>query len=175
MIACPKCGSRFLRPSRTKKVAEQFLFLRLKTALRCLDCKTRFIAPLFDWENMPYARCPVCRRMDLNGWTGKTYTNPPFLIKLKVTFGAKKWRCEYCRLNFASFRRRKEVFTFKRWKRFVPQAEEAPAKAEKVEFIARPYLNHPANAGMAERMAAAEAQQEPEGSSSDTTAETRAE
>lgn len=62
--------------------------------------------------------------MDLNGWTGKTYTNPPFWVAMKVRLGARKWRCEYCRLNFASFRNRKEVFTFKRWKRFGPQAEE---------------------------------------------------
>jgi hypothetical protein len=62
--------------------------------------------------------------MDLNGWTGKTFTNPPAWVAFKVMLGARKWRCEYCRLNFASFRQRKEVFTFKRWKRFVQQAEE---------------------------------------------------
>ncbi len=61
--------------------------------------------------------------MDLNGWTGKTYVDPPFWVALKVSFGAHRWRCEYCRLNFASFRTRKEVFTFKRWKKFVEQAE----------------------------------------------------
>jgi len=53
--------------------------------------------------------------MDLNGWTGKTFT-PTGWTWLKCTFGANKWRCEYCRLNFASFRKRKEVFTFSRWK-----------------------------------------------------------
>jgi hypothetical protein len=68
--------------------------------------------------------------MDLNGWTGKTYTNPPAWVAFKVMLGARKWRCEYCRLNFASFRRRKEVFSFKRWKRFVPQAE-APYNPER--------------------------------------------
>jgi len=67
--------------------------------------------------------------MDLNGWTGKTYTDPPFWVALKVALGARKWRCEYCRLNFASFRRRKEVFTFKRWKKFGQQAEEHPLEA----------------------------------------------
>jgi hypothetical protein len=61
--------------------------------------------------------------MDLNGWTGKTYTDPPFWVALKVHLGGRKWRCEYCRLNFASFRKRKEVFTFKRWRKLVPQAE----------------------------------------------------
>src|ERR1700742_2879472 len=123
-IACPKCGSRYLRPSRTRDVSEEWDKLRLRRPLRCLDCKARFIAPAIVWGDLFYARCPVCHRMDLNGWTGKTYTNPPFLVALKVKLGAWKWRCEYCRLNFASFRRRKEVFTFKRWKRFGPQAEE---------------------------------------------------
>jgi hypothetical protein len=65
--------------------------------------------------------------MDLNGWTGKTYTDPPFRVAFKVALGARKWRCEYCRLNFAAFRKRKEAFTFKRWKKFVPQAESNPS------------------------------------------------
>jgi hypothetical protein len=59
--------------------------------------------------------------MDLNRWTGKTYINPPVFVALKVSTGAHKWRCEYCRLNFAAFRERKEVFSFGRWKKFVPQ------------------------------------------------------
>lgn len=123
-VACPKCGSRFLRPSRARNFREQLGKWRLVSPLRCLDCKARFIAPTIVWSDLFYATCPVCRRMDLNGWTGKTYTNPPAWVAFKVALGAKKWRCEYCRLNFASFRRRKEVFTFKRWKRHVPQAEE---------------------------------------------------
>jgi hypothetical protein len=68
--------------------------------------------------------------MDLNGWTGKTYT-PPFFMGLKVYFGAKKWRCEYCRLNFASFRPRKEVFTFSRWKNLQDQQAEKSNSATK--------------------------------------------
>ena len=66
--------------------------------------------------------------MDLNGWTGKTYTNPPFWVAFKVNLGARKWRCEYCRLNFASFCKRKEVFTFKRWRKFGNAAEEPMAE-----------------------------------------------
>ena len=78
--------------------------------------------------------------MDLNGWTGKTYVDPPFWVALKVSFGAHRWRCEYCRLNFASFRPRKEVFTFKRWKKFGEQvagakraAGESPASPTNAE------------------------------------------
>ena len=77
--------------------------------------------------------------MDLNGWTGKTYLDPPFWVALKVSFGAHRWRCEYCRLNFASFRSRKEVFTFKRWKKFVEKAEraaeESPAAPTNAETV----------------------------------------
>ena len=96
--------------------------------LRCLDCKTRFVARTFVLSDLRYASCPKCHRMDLNGWTGKTY-EPPFFMGLKVGLGAKKWRCEYCRLNFASFRPRKEVFTFKRW--LNRQAEFEKENAEK--------------------------------------------
>lgn len=96
--------------------------LRFVSPLRCLDCKKRFIGKTLVWEDLFYARCPVCLRMDLNGWTGKTHT-PPFWTGLCVALGAHKWRCEYCRINFASFRKRKEVFTFKRWAKFGPGAE----------------------------------------------------
>jgi hypothetical protein len=53
--------------------------------------------------------------MDLNTWTGKNY-EPPFFVGLMVSMGAKRYRCEYCRINFASFRKRFEEFTFSRWK-----------------------------------------------------------
>jgi hypothetical protein len=97
-----------------------------------MDCKSRFFAPTIVWADLFYARCPLCNRMDLNGWTGKTFTNPPAWVAFKVALGARKLRCEYCRLNFASFRKRKEVFTFKRWKKFVPPAEVSgdPGKPE---------------------------------------------
>lgn len=123
MRSCPQCGSRYVRPSRTRNASEQLGFFSLRAPYRCRDCKHRFIAPLIMWADLFYARCPGCHRMDLNGWTGKTYT-PPFWMGLKVSLGAHKWRCEYCRLNFASFRMRKEVFTFKRWKRYGHQAED---------------------------------------------------
>jgi DNA-directed RNA polymerase subunit RPC12/RpoP len=126
--ACPKCGSRFLRPSRTRSLEEKVRSLRFLSPLRCIDCGTRFVASTFVPRDLFYARCPECHRMDLNGWTGKSYCDPPFRVVLKVALGAKKWRCEYCRLNFASFRRRKEIFTFKRWKKFVPEAEESAGK-----------------------------------------------
>ena len=127
-LACPKCGSRFLRDSRPRRFKEKIDKLRFVAPLRCLDCKTRFVTRTLILSNLFYARCPLCYRMDLNGWTGKTYT-PPFLMALKITFGGKKWRCEYCRLNFASFRQSKEVFTFWRWLNRDAAKEVAEAEA----------------------------------------------
>jgi hypothetical protein len=33
-----------------------------------------------------------------------------------MRLGARPYRCEYCRINFVSFRRRLEKFSFRRWK-----------------------------------------------------------
>jgi len=115
-VACPKCGSRFLRDSKPRNFSEKLNQWRLVFPLRCLDCKTRFVARTWTFSDFRYASCPRCKRKDLNAWTGRTY-EPPFFMGLKISLGAKKWRCEYCRLNFASFRQRKEVFSFKRWQK----------------------------------------------------------
>ena len=46
-------------------------------------------------------------------------------------------RCEYCRFNFASFRRRKEVFTFKRWEKIDAGRVRAEGRAQKAELRAQ--------------------------------------
>ncbi len=115
-VQCPNCGSRYLRDSKMKESTDKIRHWRFEAALRCVDCKTRFVASTLDFSDIFYAKCPICRRLDLNSWSGKAYT-PTGWTALKVNLGAKKWRCEYCRINFASFRKRKEVFTFKRWQK----------------------------------------------------------
>jgi DNA-directed RNA polymerase subunit RPC12/RpoP len=122
-VECPNCGSRFLRPSRARSFAERLDFFKFIDHLRCLDCKTRFDAKTFSWSDIRYARCPICRRMDLNGWTGQNYV-PPLLMGWKINLGARRYRCEYCRHNFASFRLRKEIFSFSRWKKRTQRMEE---------------------------------------------------
>ena len=114
---CPTCGSRNLRPSQYRDFGERLDALRFIAPLRCKDCRTRFVSRTVFLEDLFYARCPECDRMDLNGWTGKTF-EPPFFMGLKISLGAIRLRCEYCRINFASFRKRKESFTFHRWKKF---------------------------------------------------------
>ena len=114
-LACPRCGSRNLRPAQYKNADERINALRFISPLRCKDCRTRFVSKTIFLSDLFYARCPKCDRMDLNRWTGKTY-QPTGWTAVKVALGAFKWRCEYCRINFASFRKRRELFAFSRWK-----------------------------------------------------------
>jgi len=137
-LACPNCGSRFLRDSKPRSFKEKIQRLWFVSALRCLDCKTRFVTRTVKLREMLFARCPVCYRMDLNGWTGKRY-KPPFWMGRKIWLGAKRYRCEYCRLNFASFRKRKEAFTFKRWEKMHAGQARAEALAQNNERRAEYY------------------------------------
>ncbi len=84
--------------------------------MRCGDCGTRFTQKLFQFGDWMYARCPRCYRLDLTSWSEEHYI-VPWNIRLKLALGAKKYRCEVCRCNFASFRRLKERFSFCRYQK----------------------------------------------------------
>jgi hypothetical protein len=47
--------------------------------------------------------------MDLSRWSRNDY-RVPFFRGLLLSLGASPYRCEYCRVNFVSFRRRKEKY-----------------------------------------------------------------
>ncbi len=102
--------------SRPRTWKEQLNKLRFILPLRCGDCKTRFTANTLIWSDIKYARCPNCLRMDLNSWSKENF-EASWFSGVKMKMGAHLWRCEYCRLNFASFRRRLEVFSFRRWQK----------------------------------------------------------
>ncbi len=62
--------------------------------------------------------------MDLSLWTEEHAHIGPFTAIL-LAMGAKPYRCEYCRVNFVSFRLRHERFSFKRWARLRKPPENA--------------------------------------------------
>lgn len=130
-MECPRCGSRFLRPSQPRNFSEKLRALWFVMPVRCDHCKTRFVTDITGFKYLRFAKCPNCRRMDLNRWTGETF-EPRGITRLKVGLGANRFRCEYCRVNFASFRKRKEAFSFKRW-RNIEQAREAATGAGQTE------------------------------------------
>ena len=130
-LSCPKCGSRDLRFSRTRGTLERLKKIVGIRPFRCRDCHTRFIARWWSLSDLAYARCPKCWRMDLSRWDEKHF-HPPRYMRLAVKAGANPYRCEYCRFNFVSFRRRKERFSFHRWSKIREQAgqPEQPVPAE---------------------------------------------
>ncbi len=58
---------------------------------------------------MLWARCPRCWRTDLATWSEEDY-RAPAVQNLRIALGAHRFRCEYCRVNFTSFRPRMERY-----------------------------------------------------------------
>lgn len=105
-IACPKCGSEKLRFSRVQSVAERIKTFVGYYPIRCRECRTRFVARVWDFTSWRYARCPECYRTDLTTWSEEHYTAVG-MTALKASLGARRYRCAQCRVNFASFRPRR--------------------------------------------------------------------
>ncbi len=114
-LACPYCGSRHLRYAHRRNLSEQLWSLAGVRPLRCRDCRKRFVDRTWRFSSVRYARCPNCWRMDLNTWrVADHHASGGQLLLMRL--GARPYRCEYCRINFVSFRRRLEKFSFRRWK-----------------------------------------------------------
>ncbi len=104
-IECPACQSHNLRYATLHGIRERLLALLGIRPLRCRDCHARFVVRTWSPTAMFYARCPRCWRMDLARWHEEYYC-VPFRRRLAIALGANKYRCEYCRVNFTSFRPR---------------------------------------------------------------------
>lgn len=78
-------------------------------AFRCQACGHSFQHSVFSLSTVRYAKCPRCFRMDLTTWS-ESYYRPSFGMRLQMLFGAKRVRCEACRCNFVSFRKRKDTY-----------------------------------------------------------------
>lgn len=109
LVDCPRCDSSNTRSARTRGFIDQFLSLLGFYAFRCSDCNFRFRANPLGVTNAGYAKCPRCLRMDLTTWDPKYY-KPSRWTDLKVWLGAHRWRCDPCRNNFVSWRRRKQRY-----------------------------------------------------------------
>lgn len=112
---CPACQSRNLRFSRARTAAERLGKLAGLSPVRCRDCQHRFIQSVWGFRSILYARCPRCHRMNLSSWS-ETHYNIRWTMRLKLLMGARRFRCEPCRCNFASFRRLKERYRAPRYR-----------------------------------------------------------
>ncbi len=110
---CPNCGTRKIRPSRARNVIEHFRTFFGVYSLRCTRCDTRFKERIWHFGDIKFARCPRCYRLDLTTWQEAHY-HPPMGVVLLLRFGAKPYRCEACRCNFASYRAMRQRFSLQR-------------------------------------------------------------
>lgn len=113
MIACPQCGSRDVRHSHLRSASERLGSLIGVHPIRCRVCRKRFILRTWSLSDLRYAKCPKCMRMDLSVWSERHYRVSAYKSIL-LSLGANPYRCESCRHNFLSFRRRKERFRHRR-------------------------------------------------------------
>lgn len=124
-VNCPNCGSKHVRHSHYQTFGERLLSLFGSHQLRCKDCQHRFSSKVFHFADLIYSRCPRCYRMDLSSWNEDHYL-PRWTTKMQLRFGAKRLRCEYCRLNFAGWRPVKVKYQWRRKKK--DTAVEAPTE-----------------------------------------------
>ena len=66
-------------------------------------------------------------RQDLSTWERRHY-HAPMGMRIKMFFGARRWRCEACRCNFVSFLGRKDKYV-----RPAERAQTPDATAERPE------------------------------------------
>jgi len=133
-VVCPQCGGRNVRYSSLRGASEKLASLAGVRPLRCRDCRKRFTGRVWSVSALRYARCPRCLRTDLACWSTSHYS-VPFGRGVLLFFGARPYRCEYCRHNFVSFRRRKHKFTSRlhRTPKDVKQAAPAASRREAEE------------------------------------------
>ena len=106
---CPRCGGRRLSISKPKTAWEHVTRAAGVYRLRCQDCRKRFPAGVWLIQDLFYAKCSKCYRMDLSDWDEK-YRYPPSYLRALLYVGAKGHRCPSCRHNFVSFRPRKRQY-----------------------------------------------------------------
>ncbi|HWR51853.1 MAG TPA: hypothetical protein VN428_12140 [Bryobacteraceae bacterium] len=126
-LKCPLCDNIDLRYARIRSLSERLMTLAGIHPLRCRECRYRFVARTWSISGMLWARCPRCWRTDLAKWSEEDY-RAPALQNLRIALGAHRFRCEYCRVNFTSFRPRMQ--------RYVRQAKAARA-ARKSYLVAK--------------------------------------
>jgi hypothetical protein len=106
-VSCPNCGSTLVRASRQSTFRDRVRKFFGIYPIVCRICDFRFTESVWLARDLFFARCPRCYRMDLSTWS-ESYYQAKASFKILMGFGAKRVRCDACRVNFVSFRRVKE-------------------------------------------------------------------
>jgi ssDNA-binding Zn-finger/Zn-ribbon topoisomerase 1 len=106
VVLCPQCGGGNVRQARMRTPSELLASLVGVHPLRCRDCRHRFATRTWKLADISYARCPKCLNMRLTTWSPSHY-HVPLGRGLLLLLGGSPYRCDSCRQNFVSLRRRK--------------------------------------------------------------------
>jgi hypothetical protein len=118
-LSCPQCGTRDVRVSHRQSLGEVLRAVVGIYPLRCRRCRTRWETSVWADGAWKYARCPRCYRQDLSTWS-QQYYHPPSWISFLLRIGATPYRCAACRCNFASFKKCRERYS---WRKPQPATE----------------------------------------------------
>lgn len=99
---CPRCQSNDCFRSHRRKW-EYTLSLLGIMPWRCVACRKRFYARRVPLWFLHHAHCPRCGNLELLIVRPHKLERHP-LARLATLLGARALRCDYCRLNFASWR-----------------------------------------------------------------------
>jgi hypothetical protein len=101
--SCPFCHSFSIRRSKAVGMRDMTRMAVGMYPFRCVDCSQRFWASIWQLASWRYAKCPKCLNLTLTTWTRKSH-RLGLWTRLALTAGATRYRCNACRLNFASFK-----------------------------------------------------------------------
>jgi DNA-directed RNA polymerase subunit RPC12/RpoP len=103
-LICENCGSENLRRSRRRSLSE---FRRMAFGdypFRCVDCGHRSWINVLLLSKLKYAKCPRCMSLKVTRCTSKSL-HLSFTNELRLSAGARLYRCTLCHHPFASFLR----------------------------------------------------------------------
>ena len=125
-LSCPQCGTRDVRVSHRRSLGEVVRALIGIYPLRCRRCRARWETSAWADGAWKYARCPRCYRQDLTTWS-QQYYHPPSSVSFLLRIGATPYRCAACRCNFASFKKCRERYAWRKPQPATQPAESAPS------------------------------------------------
>jgi hypothetical protein len=82
--------------------------------LKCRACRAHSSLAIFSWRAITRPHCPNCFRYELTRWS-EPYSRVSRWTRWKVKLGAAAYRCEFCRVNLASFRRAEHLYTYREY------------------------------------------------------------
>ena len=100
-FTCSACGSKNLRRSHSTSLLDLPKMAMGIYPFRCLDCKERFWINVWLFSRSKHAMCPRCLSLDV-ALAAPQLMRLSLWKKLRLTLGARGYRCSACGFRFLS-------------------------------------------------------------------------